>query len=281
MLGDDLEKVRFAGTLGGYERGAVTEIRTISPGHGDPAADRLLRRFAEQREPEIRRQLVERYLPLARYAASRYAKGPEPLDDLVQVACIGLLKALDRYDPNNGAAFSSFALPTMTGELRRHFRDRSWAVRPPRDLQEQALAVENAVDQLRSEHGTAPTIDDVARVTGLSTELVLEAREALGGRHATSLSAGLDGDNINPGLERRLGTVDGGFDSAEQRATIERLATVLTRREREIIRLRFEEDLTQTEIGAAVGISQMHVSRMLRVALEKMRSRADRAGVAA
>jgi RNA polymerase sigma-B factor len=235
----------------------------------------LLRRYARTRDPQLREQLVHRYMPLARYAASQYRHGPEPFEDLVQVASLGLLKAIERYDPVRGAAFSSYALPTMSGELRRHFRDRSWAVRPPRDLQEAALAVERATEALGRELGHAPTIDDLAKRTGLDAEAVLEAREALSARLSTSLSApvhGSEGDELD--LGSRLGTDDDGFQTAEHRATIGALTKALTPREREIVRLRFEEDLTQSEIGQAVGLSQMHVSRVLRQAIDKLRAAA-------
>lgn len=235
----------------------------------------MLRRYARSRDPQLREQLVHRYMPLARYAAAQYRHGPESFEDLVQVASLGLLKAIERYDPVRGAAFSSYALPTMSGELRRHFRDRSWAVRPPRDLQESALAVERATEALSRELGQAPTIDDLARRTGLDAEAILEAREALSARLSTSLSApvhGSEGDELD--LGSRLGTEDDGFRAAEQRATLGVLTKALTPREREIVRLRFEEDLTQAEIGEAVGLSQMHVSRVLRQAIEKLRAAA-------
>src|SRR5213080_3704848 len=137
-------------------------LPNISGGRRD---ELLHRRYARSRDPQLREQLVHRYLPLARYAASQYTRGGEPFDDLLQVASVGLLKAIDRFDPDNGAAFSSYALPTMTGELRRHFRDRSWSVRPPRDLQEQALAVERATDELRRRTGHSPAVDDIAEHT--------------------------------------------------------------------------------------------------------------------
>jgi RNA polymerase sigma-B factor len=232
--------------------------------------EQLLRDHARTRDPELRRRLVERYLPLARFAAARFRRNAEPFDDLVQVASIGLLKAIDRFDPANGASFSSYALPTMLGELRRHFRDRSWTVRPPRDLQEDALRVERATAELRVVHGTTPTVKDVARSCALSVEAVLEARQALQGRYATSLSSSPNDDD-SPGLQHWLGTVDDGFARAEQRATLEQMTAVLTLREREVIRLRFEEDLTQAEIGDIVGVSQMQVSRILRTALERLR----------
>jgi RNA polymerase sigma-B factor len=235
----------------------------------------MLRRYARTRDPRLREQLVHRYLPLARYAASRYRRGSEPFDDLIQVASVGLLKALDRYDPIRGSAFSSYALPTMAGELRRHFRDRGWAVRPPRELQEQALAVERAGEELGTELGRSPTVEELAERMGLEVEIVLEAREALTARMSTSLSTPTRGaDDEDLSLATRLGAEDDGYAGAEQRATIEALARVLTAREREILRLRFEEDLTQAEIGKIVGLSQMHVSRILRVSVEKLRGAA-------
>jgi RNA polymerase sigma-B factor len=235
----------------------------------------MLRRYARTRDPLLREQLVHRYLPLARYAASRYRRAGEPFDDLVQVASVGLLKAIDRYDPVRGAAFSSYALPTMSGELRRHFRDRSWAVRPPRDLQEQAIAVEKAADALERELGRSPTVDELAQRAGLDAEEVLEAREALSARMSTSLSSpvrGQDDDELD--LGSRLGHEDEGFAVAEHRATLTALSRALTEREREIVRLRFEQDMTQAEIGKLVGLSQMHVSRILRAAVEKLRAAA-------
>src|SRR3954447_8896127 len=161
--------------------------RDASPAGGDAPSDiRLLRRFAATRDSALRTQLVHRYLPLARYAANRYARRSEPFDDLVQVASLGLLKAIDRYDPANGATFSSYALPTMLGELRRHFRDRGWAVRPPRTLQEHALLVERTTGELTNTLGRSPTVTELVSATGLLLEEVLEAREAVVAHSATS-----------------------------------------------------------------------------------------------
>jgi RNA polymerase sigma-B factor len=243
--------------------------------------EQLLRQYACDRNPHVRAQLVERYLPLARYAASRYARGPEPFDDLLQIASLGLLKAIDRFDPSRGAAFSSYALPTMSGELRRHFRDRGWAVRPPRELQEQALVVEHAIEALSRDLGRAPTVSEIAERAGFDEETVLEAREALTARHATSLSAPVGGEERDDRLEDHLGDADDGFARAEERATLSHLTRALTRREREVIRLRFEEDLTQEQIGRAVGLSQMQVSRIIRAAIDKLRLAAAEAERAA
>jgi RNA polymerase sigma-B factor len=241
-------------------------VQTTTPEHD------LHRRYAHSRDAALREQLVNRYLPLARYAASRYARAGEPFDDLLQVASVGLLKAIDGYDPERLVAFSSFALPTMTGELRRHFRDHSWGVRPPRGLQETALLVERTVGDLTRDLGRPPTVPELAERTGLTVADVLEARDALNARRSLSLSsASADDEDDNQALEARLGRSDRGFGCAEARATVATLSRVLTTRERTVVRLRFEDDLTQAEIGRIVGLSQMHVSRVLRISLEKLR----------
>lgn len=248
---------------------------TIAPAAlGDEA---LLRRYAETRDPVLREALVERYLPLARHAVGRFGRRQESFDDLLQVASVGLLKAIDRFDPSNGAAFSSYALPTMLGEVRRHFRDHSWTVRPPRDLQEQALAVSRTADRLTAQHGTPPSVGEIAAATGLTEEDVLEARMALDGRSYTSLTpVGIDddGQDRDRAAERRLAVTDAGYARAEDRRFLGDLTRRLPPRDREIVRLRFAEDLTQAEIGQRVGLSQMHVSRILRDALAAMRAAA-------
>jgi RNA polymerase sigma-B factor len=236
--------------------------------------DELLRCFAAHPDPALREELVRRYLPLARHIARRFSHSTEPLDDLVQVASLGLLKALSRFDPERGVAFSSYALPTMSGELRRHFRDHGWNVRPPRDLQEHALLVDRTSTALYGDLGRPPTIDEIAERVGLSVEAVLEAREAIGARHATSMAAGSEDPESSGSVADWLGRQEDGYGAAEDRATIEQLAHVLTPREREILRLRFQEDMTQGQIGAAVGLSQMQISRLLRDIMSKLRAEA-------
>jgi RNA polymerase sigma-B factor len=237
--------------------------------------DAMLAAYAETRDEQLRDALVERYLPLARSIARRYARGSEPLDDLVQVASVGLLKALDRFNPGRGAAFSSFAVPTIAGELRRYFRDRTWAVRPPRDLQERALAVDRVVQDLTNRLGRSPTVRQVGQALELEDESVLEAMEAARAGTATSLSAsrGVDDDGEHT-LEASIGVDEDGFRTAEQRVIYQQLAGCLTDREREVVELRFMEDLTQEEIGKRVGVSQMQVSRVLRQALAKLAAEA-------
>jgi RNA polymerase sigma-B factor len=236
---------------------------------------RLLERYHRDGDQAAREALVERFLPLARQLARRYQRGSEPLDDLIQVASLGLLKAIDRFEPDRPTAFSSFAVPTILGELKRHFRDRGWSVRVPRDLQELAVRVERVGEDLTRELGRAPTPAEIGDQVGVTTEQVLEAREAAGAYRAISLDRPRDEDDEGEGgMGDAMGIEDPGFGLAEDAATVERLMGVLGDREREVLRLRFVEDLTQSEIGARVGVSQMHVSRLIRQAVERLREAA-------
>jgi RNA polymerase sigma-B factor len=236
---------------------------------------RLLERYHVNGDVAAREALVERFLPLARQLARRYQRGGEPLDDLIQVASLGLLKAIDRFEPDRTTAFSSFAVPTILGELKRHFRDKGWSVRVPRDLQEMAVRVDRVAEELSREFGRAPTPAEIAEHIGATTEQVLEAREAAGAYRAVSLDRPRDDDEDGDGMADTMGIEDPGFGLAEDAATVERLMTVLTDREREVLRLRFAEDLTQSEIGARVGVSQMHVSRLIRQAVARLRDEVE------
>jgi len=218
-----------------------------------------------------REELIERYMPLARSLALRYRRASEPLDDLVQVASVGLVKAVDRWDPDRGLAFSSYAVPTILGELRRYFRDATWAVRPARDVQELCLSVEEAREVLWAELGRSPTVADLAAHLNRSEEEIVEAVHATEGRSLRSLDAPVhddEGDSASTG--DLFGEPDPGFDRAEAGITLERLSKILDERAREILRLRFQEDLLQSEIAERVGCSQMHVSRIIRASLEKL-----------
>jgi RNA polymerase sigma-B factor len=242
-------------------------------------ADRRLLERAHAGDQAARAALVERFLPLARQLARRYQRGGELLDDLNQVASLGLLKAIDRFDPERATAFSSFAVPTILGELKRHFRDKGWSVRVPRDLQELAVKLEPTSEALLRELGRAPTLAEVAQRLDTSVELVLEAREAAAAYRAVSLDRPRDGDDEDgaDALGQSVGIDDPGFGVAEDSATVEQLMRVLSDREREVLRLRFVEDLTQAEIGTRVGVSQMHVSRILRQAIARLRAAAEEA----
>jgi RNA polymerase sigma-B factor len=236
---------------------------------------RLLERYHRHGDDAAREALVQRFLPLARQLARRYQRGGEPLDDLVQVASLGLLKAIDRFEPDRDTAFSSFAVPTILGELKRHFRDRGWSVRVPRDLQEMSVRVERVAEELSRRLGRAPTPAEIAKDIGATTEQVLEAREAAGAYRAISLDRPRDDDDEGDGMAETMGVEDPGFGLAEDAATVERLMASLSEREREVLRLRFAEDLTQSEIGARVGVSQMHVSRLIRQAIARLREAAQ------
>jgi RNA polymerase sigma-B factor len=223
-----------------------------------------------------REMLIERYLPLARRLARRYQHTDEPIEDLIQVASIGLLKAVDRFDCSREVMFSSYAVPTILGELKRHFRDRTWSVRVPRDLQELALRVDQTVTRMSLGERHAPTVSEIARAVEASEEQVLEALEAMGAYRASSLDAPRSTrDEETESAAEALGTNDGGFDRAEERATLEPLMDRISERERTVLRLRFGEDLTQAEIGERIGVSQMQVSRLIRQALVRLRAGVD------
>jgi RNA polymerase sigma-B factor len=234
---------------------------------------RLFERYRENGDLAARDALVERFLPLARHLARRYDHGSSHGEDLVQVASIGLLNAIDRYDPDRGTAFSSFAVPTIAGEIKRFFRDKGWAVRVPRALQERALAIQNVTDELERKLGRPPTVAQIAARIGASTEEVLEARIAGGAHFGVSLDTpnGHDEDGDRT-LADALGSLDQRLEQVNDAVTVERLLAVLDDRERTIVTLRFQHDLTQSEIAARVGLSQMHVSRLLRQAIARLRA---------
>ncbi|MGH2923814.1 MAG: SigB/SigF/SigG family RNA polymerase sigma factor [Solirubrobacterales bacterium] len=257
------------------EPASSSQPEVPSPGAGEQLADEkaLLRRYGADRSPIVREELVERFMPLARRLAARYAGGAEPYDDLVQVASVGLVKAIDRFDPERGTAFSTFAVPTILGELKRHFRDRGWSVHVPRNVQERILKVERALAELPARLGRAPTVSDIAERLEVSDEEVLEAMHASQGHHAISLDASpARGDDDEPApLGERIGETEVGFDTVEYGATIQPTLAEISERDRRVLHLRFVEDMTQSEIADRVGVSQMHVSRILRATLEKLR----------
>jgi RNA polymerase sigma-B factor len=235
---------------------------------------RLLVQYHEGGDAAARDALVERFLPLARQLARRYQRGGEPLDDLVQVASLGLLKAIDRFDPQRETAFSSFAVPTILGELKRHFRDKGWSVRVPRDLQELAVKVDRVGDQMSRELGRAPTPAEIAETVGATTEQVLEAREAAGAYRAVSLDRPRDDEEDDgAGIADAVGVDDPGFSVAEDAATVERLMRVLSDREREVLRLRYGlegEQKSLRAVGARLGLSAERVRQIEDRALGKL-----------
>jgi RNA polymerase sigma-B factor len=214
-------------------------------------------------------------MPLARELALRYSYTDEPFEDLLQVASIGLVKAVDRFEPERGTKFTSYAVPTILGELKRHFRDKGWALHVPRELQERALAVSRESDRLSVRLGRSPALWEVAKAVGCSVEEVLEASEAAGSYETASLDApaSRNGEGPAPLLEL-VGDSDGGFDLVESRQAIAETWRGLPAVEQRVVQLRFVEDLTQREIGERIGFSQMHVSRLLRRALTRLQSAA-------
>jgi RNA polymerase sigma-B factor len=235
----------------------------------DPAT--LLLRYSRDGERADRDALVERYRGLALSLARRYGSA-EDRDDLEQVAMIGLIKAIERFDPRRGLAFTSFATPTILGELKRHFRDLGWMVRVPRDLQELSVRIAHVADELTSDLGRVPTAAEIAGYCGTTIERVVEARAMVTAHRALSLDAPADEEDEEP-RSVSVAVEDPGFASAERTADLDRLLASLTAREQLILRLRFQEDLPQREIGARLGISQMHVSRLIRTAIARLQQR--------
>ncbi len=229
---------------------------------------RLFRRYREEGDESARDQIVERFMPLAERLARRYAWGREPVEDLVQVACLGLVKAVDRFDHERGVAFSTYAVPTITGELKRHLRDTTWTVHVSQRMRQRVLEVTRTADRLRARLGRSPTPEEIAEAIGVPVVCVVEAAEAATAYDAASLDraseAGEDGNGA-------VGVEDDGFDLVEYGLVLEPALGALPGRERLILQLRFDRDMTQGEIARALGMSQMHVSRLLRRSLGKLR----------
>jgi RNA polymerase sigma-B factor len=220
-----------------------------------------------------REALVRRFMPLARSLARRYDRSSEPFEDLLQVASLGLLKALDRFDARLGHPFASFAVPTILGEMRRHFRDAGWSVHVPRGSQERALKVRDAQERLANRRGRAPTVNELAEYLELSTEEIIDALQAIQAYESLSLDAPRPGatDEVTS-YGDAMGAEDERYELVELDATVSAVLGRIPQREREILRMRFVEDLTQTEIATRVGISQMQVSRLLRRSLDQLRT---------
>ena len=232
----------------------------------------LLRRYHNEGDLQAREQLIERYMSLVRSLARRYSYRGEQLDDLVQIGAIGLIKAIDRFDLNRGVELTTYATPNIIGEIKRHFRDKGWSVRVPRGLQELNVQLSRLIEQLTVQLGRSPTIAELAEAAGVQEEEVLEALESGRAYSSVSLSAGMGPDEdgeLDP-LES-LGTEEHEYEVSEDRAVLAPGFKVLDERERRILHLRFFRGLTQSQIAEQIGISQMHVSRLIRRSLEKIR----------
>jgi RNA polymerase sigma-B factor len=233
---------------------------------------RLLKRYHLSGDAGARDQLAEEMLPLARALAGRYAGRGEPLDDLVQVACIGIMKAIDGFDLGRDVRFSSYATPTVLGEIKRHFRDRTWALHVPRGTQELQLKVAKARDELTNELGRSPNVEELCKAVEATLEDVLDALQSAQAHRTRSFDEPAGEDST---LAESLGASDPELGRAEIRVLLDEAFDVLSERDRKILRLRFEEDLTQTEISERIGVSQMQVSRLIRQALARLRMDID------
>ena len=242
------------------------------PLSGTAGTTELFHRWQERRDRRARDELIERFLPLARKLARRYASANEPFDDLVQVASLGLVKAVERFDPRRGFAFTSFAVPTIVGELKRYFRDTSWALHVDRSAQERARRIADARREISAQRGRSPTVLELAEYLECSTEEVLDGLQIGEAYDTVSLDAPRAGeDQTTVSRLEGIGDEDGRLQLIDAQATIFAAAQCLPERERQILFLRFTEDLTQTEIAERVGVSQMQVSRLLRRSLQRLR----------
>jgi RNA polymerase sigma-B factor len=233
--------------------------------------DQLLDAYRDDRDPSAREELVRRFLPFARKLALRYAHSREPLDDLVQVASVGLPNAIERFEPGRGKKFTSFAAPTIVGELKRHFRDKGSAVHVPRDLQERALAVSRHTERLSTLLGRSPTLDELTTAINCTLEQTMEAIDAAHNYHPASLDAPIALDREDRcALAETLGTEDDGFELADRRQAPAASWGTLSDVERRVLGLRLVHQLTQREISQRIGCSQMHVSRLLRRSMNRL-----------
>jgi RNA polymerase sigma-B factor len=234
----------------------------------------LFRRCREEHDMQAREELVVRHLPLARKLAGRYARTQEPFEDLYQVACLGLVKAIDRFDPNRGVTFASFAVPTILGELKRHFRDKGWSVHLPRGLQELVLKVQDADTKLGARLGRSPTVIEIAEYLECDSEMVVEALEGIAAHRAASMDAPIEA-GLDDGASTRhdvLGSNDERYGLVEMYASLKAAVKELSESDQQVLALRFDEKLTQREIAGRIGVSQMQVSRMLRRITNQMRA---------
>jgi RNA polymerase sigma-B factor len=253
------------------------ETRPTDQRPGDHVADGLASeralwdQFSHERDPAVRDELVRRYLPFARSLALRYRGASESFDDLLQVANLGLVNAVDRFDPSRGTPFAAFASPTILGELKRHFRDRVWTVRVPRGLHDRMAEVDKAINELTVELQRSPSVGEIAARMEVAPTDVLEVLEANHNRRPLSLDRPVGGEEDESPASEWVGEEDEGFELIEDKLALEGVLPQLDARERLVLQLRFVDDLTQSQIAERIGHSQMHVSRILRRTLERIR----------
>ena len=256
--------------------------RSARLGHGRLAWDKdrtreLFRRYKEEGDDEAREQLIESHLNLVRFLASKFKNRGEPLDDLIQVGSLGLIKAIDRFDPSRGLEFTTFATPTIMGEIKRHFRDKGWSVRVPRRLQELSAKVTQATEELTRELNRTPTVTEIAERLDASVDEVLEAMESSSAYSSVPLEgAGSNSDDDAPSVIDRFATEDADLESIDDRMVIEDAIASFSEREQEVVRMRFVEGMTQVEIAERLGISQVQVSRLLRRTLQRVQEKLEK-----
>jgi RNA polymerase sigma-B factor len=247
----------------------VTNAAPIAPHTGastrNPDGEALLALYHRTRDRRVRDRAIEHYMPLARRLAARY-RSREPFDDLLQVACLGLVKAVERFDPHRGKRFTSYAVPTISGELRRHFRATVWYLHVPRGVQENALTVREASNRIGQRHGRAARVSELMAETGLDAEAITEALHARAVQATASLDqpVGAADEEADASLGELIGSDDDGYELAEHHADLGPLLRRLPPRERTVLFLRFAQDMTQSEIAEQIGCSQMQISRILR-----------------
>jgi RNA polymerase sigma-B factor len=265
-----MERTEYVEAMSGTEQAGPRLIH-------DMDVAELFRRWHGDGDRRAREELVHRHLPLARKVASRYARTQEPFEDLVQVASLGLVKAVDRFDASRGVAFASFAVPTILGELKRYFRDKGWAIHLPRGLQELVLKVQAADAKLSSNTGRSPTVDEIALYLEVEAEHVLEALEAMNFRYASSLDAPIENGSDDGTLTRHetVGSDEEGYALAETSASLAISVGDLPAADREVLTLRFKYGMTQRQIAEQIGVSQMQVSRILRRITNGLRETMD------
>ncbi len=239
----------------------------------------LFRRFKEEGDEDAREQLIMSHLNLVRFLASKFKNRGEPLDDLVQVGTIGLIKAIDRFDTTRGLEFTTFATPTIMGEIKRHFRDKGWSVRVPRRLQELSSKVNQVTDELTKDLQRSPSVEEIAEALDSNVDEVLEAMESSSAYSSVPLEAGGQGDDEAPSVIDHYVTEDEDLAASDDRMVLEETVRDFSPREQEIIRMRFLEGMTQVEIAKKLGISQVQVSRLLRRTLQKVQEKIDPDGI--
>ncbi len=265
--------------------GAKSRRRLRRASKGKPAWDKertreLFRRYKHEGDEEAREQLIVSHLNLVRYIAAKFKNRGEPLDDLIQVGTIGLIKAIDRFDPDRGLEFTTYATPTIMGEVKRHFRDKGWTIRVPRRLQELSAKVSQATDELTVKLQRSPSIDEIAAHLGTTADEVLEAMESSSAYSSVPLeSPGSAEDDDAPSVIDRYASVDGDLAASDDRMVLEQVISEFPQADQEAIRMRYIDGMTQVEIAKKLGISQVQVSRMLRRALKRIQEKIDPEGL--